>query len=220
MKDFFEEVLQIINELRVDDFVILIGSWVELIYEENNIISDFQSNLKTKDIDFLIKNIRQPTESIDLLKGFTDKGFEIDISGFDVCRIIKDDYEIEFLARMIGGKYSYVKVPALKIPKVEALSHTSMLLEDTISTIYKSNNIIVPNPYCYILHKMIINNKRKDKMDKDKYAIRNLLIYLDSDDDKIRFTYYYNTCLSDKEKKNVKQFINENNLNGYFDLNE
>ena len=130
------------HELKIDDFVILVGSWVELIYEENNIISDFQSNLKTKDIDFLIKNIRQPTEAVDLLKGFTDKGFEIDISGFDVYRIIKDDYEIEFLARMIGGKYSYVKVSALKIPKVEALSHTSMLLEDTIGTIYKSNNII------------------------------------------------------------------------------
>lgn len=119
---------------------------------------------------------------------------------------------------MIGGKYSYVKVPAFKIPKVEALSHTSMLLEDTISTMYESNNVIIPNPYCYILHKMIINNKRKDKMDKDKYAIRNLLVYLDSNEDKTKFSYYFNKSLSDKEKRNVKQFINENNLNGYFDF--
>lgn len=98
MRGYFEEVLKIINELEINDFVILIGSWVELLYEENDIISEFQSNLKTKDIDFLIKNIRQPSEPVDLLKGFTDKGFEIDISGFDVYRIIKDDFEIEFLA--------------------------------------------------------------------------------------------------------------------------
>jgi hypothetical protein len=60
---------------------------------------------------------------------------------------------------------------------------------------------------------MVINLDRKaDKREKDKGAIRNLMIYLDRDEDQVKFLHYYNQVLHKKEKTKVREYINANSL--------
>ncbi len=216
MENIFYEVIKILDEINLTNNIVIIGSWAEFIYEKSSIIKDFQSNIRTKDIDLLIENINLPREKIDILKAFEEKGFEIDVTGFDVYKLIKGEFEIEFLGEMKGGSYSYTKVPSLNIPKIEVLTHVSMLYDETLKIEYKNINIKIPNPYNYVLHKMIINNDRKEKKDKDKRSISNLLIYLNKVNDEKIFLYYFNKNLSKKEKKSVLKYISENNLKHYF----
>ena len=61
-----------------------------------------------------------------------------------------------------GGTYRFKPVLSLELPNVQALTHIGMLLIDFIQVEFKKHRISIPNPYNYILHKMIINDKRKD----------------------------------------------------------
>jgi len=211
----FKEVLEILDKTGGNKYVVLIGSWAEYLYEECNVISGFISNIKTKDIDFLIENINKPRNEIDIIKAFREHNFEIEMAANEIYRIIKGDFEVEFLAAMIGGVYSYIKVPAFKLPHVEALTHIDMLLIDPVEINYSDIEIRVPNPYIYILHKMVINKRRKEKKEKDARAIANLLIHLDNIADEDRLMYYYNK-LSKKEKRLIVEYVTDNNLVGYF----
>ena len=52
MNDDLFEIIRILNELNLQNNVILIGSWVELFYQ--NLIDHYFSQFVTHDIDFLI----------------------------------------------------------------------------------------------------------------------------------------------------------------------
>ena len=59
IKKIFWETFKILEKNRVLEHVMLIGSWAEYIYEKSGYLKDFKYSLKTKDIDFLIKNINK-----------------------------------------------------------------------------------------------------------------------------------------------------------------
>jgi len=213
MQSIFEETIGILDEINVCDHVILIGSWAEYLYEKCEVIEEFVSEIRTQDIDLLIKNINKPREHIDILSEFSERGYDVDVSGHDIYRLIKDDFEIEFLVPMKGGSYTASDVPAFELKKVEALNHVHMLLKDPIDVVYNGVELGIPNPYNYVLHKMVINLDRKaDKRQKDKSAIGNLMIYLDRDEDQVKFLHYYNEALHKKEKTKVREYINAHGL--------
>ena len=60
-----KEFLRFIKLLSDNDVlkdVVLIGSWAEFLYKEAGILSsEYIPNIKTMDIDFLLKNLRKPT---------------------------------------------------------------------------------------------------------------------------------------------------------------
>ena len=79
IRKIFWETIKILEKNKVLEHVVLIGSWAEYIYEKSNYLIGFEANLKTRDIDFLIKNINNPKEEINIVEILEKEGYETSI---------------------------------------------------------------------------------------------------------------------------------------------
>ena len=70
----FWEIIDIFNKQGLLPYVMLVGSWAEYIYE-HFYFKGFKANLRTRDVDFLYRNIRRPAGRIDISQALKDKGF-------------------------------------------------------------------------------------------------------------------------------------------------
>jgi len=85
MKDIkwlFWDTIRILSVNNILKYVILIGSWIKYIYKTSNYFKDFVTNLYTRDIDFIIKNIRKPKEKINIVNILKKEGCLVDIDYF------------------------------------------------------------------------------------------------------------------------------------------
>lgn len=206
----FIETLNILDGLCLLDHVILIGSWAEYLYEQCNIIDGFISTTKTLDIDFLVRNIRKPREKVALVGAFQEKGYELSFRHTGVVTLIKDGFEVEFLAKQIGKPESVVESP--NFGKLETLGHMSIIDANTLTVVYQGVTVIIPHPAAFALHKMVINKDRKAKQEKDANAVKNLVYALEEDDLMVKaFLAMYGT-LTVKEKKSVRGFSEKYSL--------
>ena len=176
-EELFWDIIEILFKNNILGYIILIGSWVEYIYEAANYFHGFEANLKTKDVDFLIKNISKPRERIKLVEILENEDYLLDkdyLSG--VYKFYKDrNLEVEFIARELGkGKSEPYKVDSLGI-KVEGLRNMDVLINNSTTLIVKNFPISVPIPQSYILHKMIIYKERTKKAERDFLSIDNIL---------------------------------------------
>lgn len=218
IKKIFWDTITILEKNKILEYIVLIGSWAEYIYEASNYLEDFEANLKTKDIDFLIKNIHKPKEEINIVDILEKEGYETSIDYISgAYKFYKDkDLEIEFLAREFGiGQSEPYKVPAFGI-KAEGLRHVSLLIENTITIDIKNININVPTPQAYLLQKIIINEKRKDKAKKDYLGIENLMENIRKSDIEYHKLKHLYSTLTKKQKNKINKFLEEN----LFDLLE
>lgn len=71
----FLKFLSCMKESGCLDYVILIGSWAEYIYQHAKILPEYEANFRTKDIDFLIINLKKPKERLDLVGTAKKYGF-------------------------------------------------------------------------------------------------------------------------------------------------
>ena len=95
---------------------------------------------------------------------------------------------------------------------VESLGNMNVIVNNTIRVKYNNINLSIPDPIAFVFHKILINSKRGVKKEKDKLAIQNLLFYIEEvQDSKQKIISIYES-LTDKEKKKVKRFIDENNF--------
>lgn len=203
-KENFVETLTILDGLNLLDHVILIGSWAEYLYEQCSVIDGFISTTKTMDIDFLVRNIRKPRERVNLVDAFQEKGYELSFRHTGVVTLIKDGFEVEFLAKQIGKPEPVVDSP--NFGKLETLGHMSIIDANTLTVVYQGVSVIIPHPAAFVLHKMIINKDRKAKQEKDANAVKNLVYALEEDDLMVKaFLAIYET-LTVKETKSVKAF--------------
>jgi len=79
-KSEFDETISILDSANLLPHLILIGSWAEYLYGTAGVIADFVSTTKTFDVDFLIKNIRRPSEPVNLMTLFETEDYLVDIS--------------------------------------------------------------------------------------------------------------------------------------------
>jgi len=209
-KENFVETLTILDGLNLLDHVILIGSWAEYLYEQCSVIDGFISTTKTMDIDFLVRNIRKPRERVNLVDAFQEKGYELSFRHTGVVTLIKDGFEVEFLAKQIGKPEPVVDSP--NFGKLETLGHMSIIDANTLTVVYQGVSVIIPHPAAFVLHKMIINKDRKAKQEKDANAVKNLVYALEEDDLMVKaFLAIYET-LTVKETKSVKAFSEKYSL--------
>lgn len=209
-KENFVETLTILDGLNLLDHVILIGSWAEYLYEQCSVIDGFISTTKTMDIDFLVRNIRKPRERVNLVDAFQEKGYELSFRHTGVVTLIKDGFEVEFLAKQIGKPEPVVDSP--NFGKLETLGHMSIIDANTRTVMYQGVSVIIPHPAAFVLHKMIINKDRKVKQEKDANAVKNLVYALEEDDLMVKaFLAIYET-LTVKETKSVKAFSEKYSL--------
>ena len=75
----FLKVLKLFSDNGCLKHVILIGSWVEYIYQNTGLIPKGTTALRTLDIDFLVKNLREPQPPVNLELFAQKEGFAVEI---------------------------------------------------------------------------------------------------------------------------------------------
>lgn len=212
IKKKFWETIKILGKNKVLEHVVLIGSWAEYIYEVSSYLKDFEANLKTKDIDFLIKNINKPKEGINIISILEKEGYDTSIDYISgVFKFYKGkDLEVEFLVREIGkGQSEPYKVPSFGI-KAEGLRHTDLLIRNTLAINIKSIEINVPTPQAYLLQKIIINDQRRHKAEKDYLIIENLLENIRKSNVEFQKLKDLYNSLTKKQKNIIDRFLEYN----------
>ena len=93
----------------------------------------------------------------------------------------------------------------------QALRHLDILSGNTVSLECLGHIVTVPTPEAYVVHKMVINEERGAKAEKDAAAIEHLIAFLDSE--KLKAVL---RGLSKKERARVETFIARRGLESKF----
>lgn len=199
------KLLKLFDDNGFSKHMILIGSWAEYMYSVTGILPDYEAAIRTLDIDFLVKNLKRPMPAVNLIELAKEEGFyhEVDrLTG--VTKLLnRNGFEVEFLIEQKGKG----EVPALKTNlgiTAQALRHLSVINNNCIEISYLGINLYVPKPEAFVLHKMIINSARKNKIEKDQDVINRMYRHLDEEE----FGRIYDT-LSKKEQRAVKDYIDK-----------
>jgi len=175
----FWEIIDIFYKEGLLPYIMIIGSWAEYIYSYY-FKSNFTPNLRTRDLDFLYRNVRRPQNKINITPKLIQNGFvyqEDPLTG--VGKFHKENVlEIEFLTRSIGKGENTTKIPSIGIT-AESLRAVNLLADYPLELDCRDYIVTVPEPAAYILQKLYINDKRKqEKQRKDIRAIRELLKHI------------------------------------------
>ena len=113
-REKFKELLHELDNKKILQHFVLIGSWAELLYEETGLIEEFKPTLRTQDLDFLLKDkskTKKFAKPKDVSKILGELGYEIDQlwpEGYERYQIFSDEFEdemimyVEFLASETG----------------------------------------------------------------------------------------------------------------------
>lgn len=207
----FLKVLDLVEEAGCIDHVVLVGSWAEFVYREAEVLHDFCPNIKTMDVDFLVRNLRRPNPAARLTALAKERGFFVESDRMTGTTKLLDitGLEVEFLI----GKMGAGKEPALKTNigvTAQALWHMDVILKNTMSIRCLNHIVTVPAPEAYAIHKMIINGERGKKAEKDARAVENMLPLLD--EEKLNKVF---GSLSKKDKARVRTFAEAHEVAKY-----
>ena len=199
----FWKFIMLLHDNDLLQYVEVVGSWCEYLYAQSGYLPDFTASLRTLDVDFLIKNLRRPAKKANLLTIAADNGYTIDhdyLTG--TTKIYTPDLmEIEFLIEQKGSGVEPVLETNIGVT-AQALHHMHVLKEFSIDLNVFDMDITVPVPEAYVIHKIIINEQRGKKSEKDKQSIEHLMPYLNKD----KFEEITET-LSKAEKKTVEKYF-------------
>ena len=202
----FLRFIKLLSDNNVLKDVIVVGSWAEFVYAEAGILPGFEANIRTLDIDFLLRNMRRPVPPKSIPSLAKEAGYIVqnDILDGTTKILDKEGLEIEFLINSIGAGTESTLSTNLGVT-AQALRHLDIILKNTFAVDYIGFDISVPIPEAYVIHKMAINSSRKGKQEKDRLAIINLFPHLSEE----RFKTIYQS-LSKSEKAEVDSFISNN----------
>lgn len=199
------KLLKLFDDNGCSKHLVLIGSWAEYMYMVTGILPDYEAAIRTLDIDFLIKNLKRPVPPVNIAALAQEQGFYIEedrLTGITKL-LSKNGLEVEFLIAQKGSGES----PALKTNlgvTAQALRHLDLLKTNSIEAEYLGIKVNVPLPEAFVLHKMIINDERKDKMEKDRIVINRMYKHLN-------IPVFNDLCkaLTKKEQTAVKNYMDE-----------
>ena len=176
----FAAFLRLLDECGCLEHVIVVGSWAELVYGRAGLLEGFDPNIRTMDIDFLIRNLRRPVPSASLAAVARRAGYLVSSDRLNGITKIYDKkgLEIEFLIGKVGAGLE----PALKTNlgvTAQTLWHMDILSRGMLTVNYLGLEVNVPRPEAYAVHKMVINSERGVKAKKDALAVVRIWPYLD-----------------------------------------
>src|SRR5690606_1857620 len=162
LKEIFWDTLKLFRDLELLEHLLLVGSWAEYVYEVGY-FRDYYSNLKTQDLDFLVKNINRPAKPINVVEALEKSGYTMATDYLTgVTKFYKEGIlELEFLVMEKGrGQTEPYLVKPLGI-KAEGLRHMDLLLENSMFVDISEHGLTVqvPTPQAYVLHKMVISHQ-------------------------------------------------------------
>ena len=201
----FWKFIKLLHDNDLLQHVELIGSWCEYLYAQSGALKGFDANIRTLDIDFLVKNMRRPTKKVSLSAIASQSGYTIDkdvLTG--TTKIYTPDLmEIEFLIEQKGAAKEPVLDTNIGV-SAQALHHVSILKTYSMQIDMFGMSITVPTPEAYAIHKIIINGQRGNKIEKDLRAIENILPYLDTEQMGVIIA-----SLTKREKKIVEEYLED-----------
>lgn len=172
--------LRLLDGLGCLQHVILIGSWAEFLYEKAGLLEGFEPNIKTMDIDFLVRNMRRPNPEVQVAAEARGEGYLVEsdrLTGVTKLYSI-EGLEIEFLIGKVGAGLEVSLETNLGVT-AQSLRHMEVLSRSMVTVAYEGMAVNVPVPEAYVVHKMIVNNERGKKREKDAQAIIRLWPFLD-----------------------------------------
>ncbi|MFR3452141.1 MAG: GSU2403 family nucleotidyltransferase fold protein [Collinsella sp.] len=204
----FCRILDLIEDAGCMRHVILVGSWAEFVYRESGLIEGFAPNIRTLDVDFLIRNLRKPTPAANLSTMARERGYlvESDILNGTTRLFDTTGLEVEFLIGKVGAELNLPLKPMWGVT-AQTLRHMNILSGNSIELPCFEHMVRVPLPEAYAVHKMVINSQRRGKREKDRRAVLQIWPYLD----KKRVSVVM-AGLTRKENARVKEFMAANDL--------
>lgn len=175
------EVLKRLRDSGILENIIVIGSWCIYFYKDYFREIDYNSLIRTRDIDFLVPIPPVFKKKVDVHELLKDLGFLIDFHFDGYIRLVHPELIIEFLVPDKGRGFDkpyplpQLGVNAQSLRFLEFLVINSMKIE--------SDHLIlnVPHPAAFALHKLIISERRpkeekRIKERRDAVHILNCLI--------------------------------------------
>lgn len=191
----FIKFIKLLDDNDCLEHVILIGSWAEFLYRELGVLDGFETNIKTLDIDFLLKNMRRPMPERNIIPLVKEAGYLVERDVLNGTTKIYDKNGLESTLKTNLGVTA------------QSLRHLNILSANTINVSYIGMNITIPEPEAYAVHKMVINLERGRKQEKDCQAILNIWPYLYK-----KKAIDIITKLTKKEQKTVLTFMSVQGL--------
>ena len=170
-------ILQILNEENMLSNIILIGSWCMFFYEK--LFEDFEPLIRTVDIDFFVPNPKRIRCKNNIIKTLQSINFDflVDAITNKSKFISPDGFELEFMTKLNRNGLSVVKIGNTGV-YAEALSYLDLYCKSHIQFEYKGLLVNVASPESYVLQKLLINNQRKGKKEKDVESIKYILNFI------------------------------------------
>ena len=199
----FDNFLEMLNRHNLLSYVIVIGSWAEILYAFGNLINNFTPSTRTLDLDFLVRNMRQPRQKVSLFSLADKEGYSVYsdyITGVSKF-ITPANLEIEFLINQKGSGEKQWLDTNLGV-RAQTLRHFDVLLKNVIEISYEGMSVLAPAPEAYVAQKLIINNDRGGKAEKDLLAILNIWPYIKTD-----YLLQITKSTSKKEQKFIKETL-------------
>jgi len=168
--EIFHKILTKLNDSGSLNELILIGSWCLPIYSKIYSGNTEIQMLRTKDIDFLVKNPRNIYKPINIDSVLQEIGFE---PTFDTSSILKkydmNGFDLEFLSARIRGNEKIIKIPQLSIT-AQVLDYMEIAVQYAMETEYIGIKLKIPELPAYVLHKAIVQTLRTNEAKKEKDA--------------------------------------------------
>lgn len=221
MEEKYELLSIVLKELHEKDVLnglVIIGSWCQYYYR---ILFDKAPEIpliRTTDIDFLVPNPAQFKNKVDVSDLLNKLGFDSDFDySTGLVKYVHPDLEIQFLTPALGRvKRTPYEIKKLNI-NAEGLSYIKMLQDYKFAFTHSDLTIWLPEPEAYVLHKILISQKRKNlvKREKDLMAAKSIgEFFLDFEFRKVRLeTIFFNmpkkwqkTVLSELKQLSPKLF--------------
>ena len=201
----FYRFLECLRDAGCLEHVVVIGSWAEYLYYKSGLLQGYVPAMQTIDVDFLISNLNRPRNKSELVSIARERGFLYEEErSTGVSRFIgMDNFEVEFLIQQRGSGAE--PLPRTKIGvNAQQLTHLSILNKNQMTVRFERMPVQVPVPEAYVLQKMIVNEQRGYKREKDIEKIRAIYPLLDTEEYR-----RIKNSLTKKEQKLVDTFENE-----------
>lgn len=176
----FAKVLDLVEDAGCMPHVVLVGSWVEYVYREAGLLAGFEPNIRTMDVDFLIRNLRRPNPAASLASLAREKGFLVESDALNGTTKLFDasGLEVEFLIGKMGAGVETTLKTNVGVT-AQTLRHTDILSSNAVGAPCLGHLVRVPVPEAYAVHKMVINSQRGRKAEKDAQAVLGIWPHLD-----------------------------------------
>lgn len=203
------EIIQAFSDAGFIDDVILIGSWCLSFYVE--IFEGFEPTVRTTDIDFYVPDSKRAnaTDLSERLRSINYDHFQDSMTS--KSRFVSPEgFEIEFLAKLNRKGLSCVRLGTSGI-FAESLSYVE-LFGNYIEI--KRNGIMVKvaSPSAFVIQKILINDRRGNKAEKDSQAIDYVLPFINASH-KSRLEFYeLFDKLPRKWKKTIEDYCNRRDV--------